>query len=115
MVPKVTEIEPRLERSGTFSQFTEPSRTTDGRFRNSPETKPWVESLPFGEEVPGGVEQQEELLLRLAAVPCVQEVLEWHRPLGRADHVDVLLLDAPGPTHAHTHARTHTHAQEGRV
>jgi len=53
-------------------------------------------ALPFGEEVPGGVQQEEHLLLRLAAVARVQEVLQRHGSLGCADDVDVFLLDAPG-------------------
>lgn len=53
-------------------------------------------ALPFGEESSSSIQQEEELFLGLGAVPCVEEVLKWHRPLHRTDHVDRPLLDTPG-------------------
>lgn len=54
--------------------------------------------VPFSEEVSCGIQQQEHLFLSLGAVSCVQMMLQRHRPLHCADHVNMLLLDTTGDT-----------------
>ena len=48
-----------------------------------------------GKEAALGIQQQEEIITGLVAVASVQEVLQRHRALGRADDVDWLALCPP--------------------
>ena len=52
--------------------------------------------VPFGEEVSYSIHQQEHLFLSPAAVSCVQIMLQRHRSLHRADHVNMFLLYTTG-------------------
>lgn len=54
------------------------------------------EIIPFGLEGAHRIHQQEHLLLSLRAVASVQIMLQWHRSLHGADHVNVPLLYTTG-------------------
>lgn len=54
------------------------------------------EIIPFGLEVAHRIHQQEHLLLSLCAVASVQIMLQWHRSLHGADHINVPLLYTTG-------------------
>lgn len=50
------------------------------------------ECIPLSEEVANSIHQQEHLFLSLGAVASVQIMLQGHRSLHRADHVNMPLL-----------------------
>lgn len=52
-----------------------------------------IEVVPFSEEVSSRIHQEEHLFLSLGAVSSVEIMLQRHRSLHCADHINMLLFD----------------------
>ena len=51
-----------------------------------------VSYVPFCDEFVFLSHNLKQLVTGLLAVACVEEMLQWHRPLQRADHIQLLAL-----------------------